>query len=101
MRYLLICLALWSSAAWAETTHCYWLRLVEFEVEKIPDLFGRPLQRTEVGFADQIGAAATLLMGQAAEGCPVVVVRGLPFIPNDNARAADVLRPKETDLFRQ
>ena len=63
-------------------------------------VFGRPLQHTEVGFTDQIAAAASLLMGQAAEGCPVVVVRGLPFTPNEAARAADVLRPRETDLFR-
>ncbi|MBN1994073.1 MAG: coenzyme F420-0:L-glutamate ligase [Anaerolineae bacterium] len=65
-----------------------------------PDLFGHPLQVTEVGFADQIAAAASLLMGQAAEGCPVVIVRGLSFTPDEQARAADVLRPKENDLFR-
>jgi coenzyme F420-0:L-glutamate ligase/coenzyme F420-1:gamma-L-glutamate ligase len=66
----------------------------------LPDLFDEPLQRTEVGFADQIAAAASLLMGQADEGCPVVLVRGLSFTPDEAARAADVLRPKETDLFR-
>ncbi len=65
-----------------------------------PDLFGRPLQRTEVGLADQIAAAASLLMGQAGEGCPVVILRGLPFTPDETVRAADLLRPKETDLFR-
>jgi len=65
-----------------------------------PDLFGEPLLHTDVGFADQIAAAASLLMGQAAEGCPAVLVRGLPFIPDEQARAADVLRPKESDLFR-
>lgn len=65
-----------------------------------PDLFGEPLTRTDVGFADQIAAAASLLMGQAAEGCPVVIVRGLPFTPNDSACAAQVLRPKEGDVFR-
>jgi len=70
------------------------------DLRQTPDLFGHPLQHTEVGFADQIAAAATLLMGQAAEGCPVVVVRGLPFVPNEKARAADVLRSKEMDLFR-
>jgi coenzyme F420-0:L-glutamate ligase/coenzyme F420-1:gamma-L-glutamate ligase len=66
----------------------------------LPDLFGEPLQRTDVGFADQIAGAASLLMGQANEGCPVVLVRGLPFTPDEAARAADVLRPKETDVFR-
>jgi coenzyme F420-0:L-glutamate ligase/coenzyme F420-1:gamma-L-glutamate ligase len=66
----------------------------------ILDLFNRPLQRTNVGFTDQIAAAATLLMGQAAEGCPVVIVRGLPFTFDESARAAGVLRPKEQDVFR-
>jgi coenzyme F420-0:L-glutamate ligase/coenzyme F420-1:gamma-L-glutamate ligase len=65
-----------------------------------PDLFGEPLQHTVVGFTDQIAAAATLLMGQAAEGCPVVLARGLPFTLDETAKAADVLRAKETDLFR-
>jgi coenzyme F420-0:L-glutamate ligase/coenzyme F420-1:gamma-L-glutamate ligase len=65
-----------------------------------PDLFGEPLQITDVGFADQIAAAASLVMGQAAEACPAVIVRGLPFAPDEQARAADVLRPKNMDLFR-
>lgn len=65
-----------------------------------PDLFGAPLQHTDVGFTDQIAAAASLLMGQAAERCPVVIVRGLAFRPDEQARAADVLRPKAGDVFR-
>ncbi|HRV91933.1 MAG TPA: coenzyme F420-0:L-glutamate ligase [Anaerolineae bacterium] len=64
------------------------------------DLFGVPLAYTDVGFTDQIAAAASLVMGQAAEGCPVVVVRGLPFEIDEVAKAADVLRPKKGDLFR-
>ncbi|MCB0197606.1 MAG: coenzyme F420-0:L-glutamate ligase [Anaerolineae bacterium] len=65
-----------------------------------PDLFDEPLAHTDVGFTDQIAAAASLVMGQAAEGCPVAVVRGLPFEIDETARAADVLRPKQKDLFR-
>jgi coenzyme F420-0:L-glutamate ligase/coenzyme F420-1:gamma-L-glutamate ligase len=65
-----------------------------------PDLFGSPLEHTEVGFADQIAAAASLMMGQAAEACPVVILRGLEFEPNEEASAAAVLRPKEADVFR-
>ncbi|MDM8519327.1 coenzyme F420-0:L-glutamate ligase [Anaerolineales bacterium HSG6] len=65
-----------------------------------PDMFGYCLQHTQVGLTDQIAAAASLLMGQAAEACPVVVVRGLPFRLNESAKASDVLRPKESDLFR-
>lgn len=65
-----------------------------------PDLFGEPLQFTDIGFTDQIAATASLLMGQAAEGCPVVIVRGLSFTIDEEAKAADVLRPKEMDMFR-
>jgi coenzyme F420-0:L-glutamate ligase/coenzyme F420-1:gamma-L-glutamate ligase len=64
-----------------------------------PDLFGRPMQVTEVAVADEIAAGASLLMGQAAEGLPVVVVRGLRF--DAAARPASALvRPRERDLFR-
>lgn len=64
-----------------------------------PDLFGRPMQVTEIAVADEIAAGASLLMGQAAEGLPVVVVRGLTF--DAAARPASALvRPRERDLFR-
>ena len=42
-----------------------------------PDLFGRTLEVSIIGFADEIAAAASLLQGQAAEAQPVVLVRGL------------------------
>ena len=70
------------------------------DLRGVPDLFGEPLRHTDVGFTDQIAAAASLLMGQAAEGCPVVIVRGLPFTLAENAKAVDVLRPKRMDVFR-
>jgi coenzyme F420-0:L-glutamate ligase/coenzyme F420-1:gamma-L-glutamate ligase len=64
-----------------------------------PDLFGRELLVTETGFADEIAAAAGLLMGQADEAMPMVLVRGLswsaPEVP-----AAALIRPTEHDLFR-
>ena len=64
-----------------------------------PDLHGRPLQFTETGFADEIAAAASLLMGQADEGHPVVLVSG--FTPTDAPVAARaLLRPAAEDLFR-
>jgi coenzyme F420-0:L-glutamate ligase/coenzyme F420-1:gamma-L-glutamate ligase len=64
-----------------------------------PDLFGRTLRVTEVAFADEIAAAASLLMGQGNEGLPLVHVRGLDW--NAPPRNASVLlRPKEQDLFR-
>jgi len=51
--------------------------LVDLRGEK--DLFGFELQVTEVGVADELAAAASLVMGQVAEGTPVVHVRGLPY----------------------
>ncbi len=63
------------------------------------DLFGRTLRITEVGWADEIAAAASLLMGQGAEGCPVVLVRGLPRARRDG-HAQELVRPKDKDLFR-
>lgn len=63
------------------------------------DLYGYELQHTTVGVADEIAAAAGLLMGQAAEGMPVVLIRGLA-IPKENGRATDLVRPKKMDLYR-
>lgn len=64
-----------------------------------PDLFGRPLEVTETGFADEIAAAASLVMGQADEAVPVALVRGLSWSAPD-APAAALVRPPEHDLFR-
>lgn len=64
-----------------------------------PDLTGRPLQITQVGTADEIAAAAGLLMGQAGEGTPAVLVRGASFMAGEG-RLAEILRPKHQDLFR-
>jgi coenzyme F420-0:L-glutamate ligase / coenzyme F420-1:gamma-L-glutamate ligase len=64
-----------------------------------PDLFGRELLVTETGFADEIAAAAGLLMGQADEAVPMVLVRGLGWSAPDQPAAA-LVRPAEHDLFR-
>jgi len=64
-----------------------------------PDLFGRRLLITEVGTADEIAAAASLLMGQAAEGSPAVLVRGLSFVRQEGC-AAELVRPRHMDMFR-
>jgi coenzyme F420-0:L-glutamate ligase/coenzyme F420-1:gamma-L-glutamate ligase len=64
-----------------------------------PDLYGYQLQHTDIGVADEIAAAAGLLMGQAAEGLPVVLVRGLN-LPVAEGKATDLVRPKEMDLYR-
>jgi coenzyme F420-0:L-glutamate ligase/coenzyme F420-1:gamma-L-glutamate ligase len=64
-----------------------------------PDLFGYTLRITQVGAADELAAAASLVMGQAAEGTPVVHVRGFPY-PLRQGSLKEILRPREQDLFR-
>lgn len=71
--------------------------LLDLRGEK--DLSGRPLEVTEVGLADAVAAAAVLAMGEAAEGRPAALVRGVTW--KAAARpAADLVRPKTLDLFR-
>ncbi len=64
-----------------------------------PDLFGFRLRITQVGVADELAAAASLTMGQAAEGTPVVHVRGFPY-PLREGSLKELIRLKEEDLFR-
>ena len=63
------------------------------------DLEGRPLEVTEVGFADQIASTAHLLMGEADEGIPAVLIRGLSWQAPERP-AADLIREPSMDLFR-
>ncbi len=63
------------------------------------DMFGRRLEVTQTGFADDIAAAASLVMGQADEGLPAVLVSGLSW-REPEADATALLRPKDQDLFR-
>lgn len=62
-----------------------------------PDLFGRILEVTEVAVADELAAAASLLMGGADESRPLVLARGLAATGEGTAR--DLLRPVTQDLF--
>lgn len=63
------------------------------------DLFGYTLKITIVAAADELAAAASLVMGQAAEGTPAVHVRGFPY-PLREGSLKELLRPKEQDMFR-
>jgi coenzyme F420-0:L-glutamate ligase/coenzyme F420-1:gamma-L-glutamate ligase len=63
------------------------------------DLFGYELQITQVGVADELAAAASLIMGQSGEATPVVHVRGFPY-PLREGSLQELLRPEEEDLFR-
>ena len=64
-----------------------------------PDLFDFTLRITQVGAADELAAATSLVMGQAAEGTPVVHVRGFPY-PLREGSLKELIRPKDQDLFR-
>ncbi|MFN0071106.1 MAG: coenzyme F420-0:L-glutamate ligase [Chloroflexota bacterium] len=64
-----------------------------------PDLFGYELQRTAVGQADELAAAASLVMGQSNEGIPAVVIRGAP-IQRAAGGMGTLIRSPETDMFR-
>jgi coenzyme F420-0:L-glutamate ligase/coenzyme F420-1:gamma-L-glutamate ligase len=64
-----------------------------------PDLYGRALRTSETGFADEIAAAASLLMGQADEALPMVLLRGLRWSATSSP-AANLLRDPAQDLFR-
>ena len=63
------------------------------------DMFGRSLRVTIVGHADEAASAASMLMGQAHEARPVILVRGLVSSAPDQPAAA-LIRPPEQDLFR-
>jgi coenzyme F420-0:L-glutamate ligase/coenzyme F420-1:gamma-L-glutamate ligase len=64
-----------------------------------PDLFDYHLRATLVGAADELAAAASLMMGQAAEATPVVHVRGFPYTLREGS-LQELIRPEERDLFR-
>jgi coenzyme F420-0:L-glutamate ligase/coenzyme F420-1:gamma-L-glutamate ligase len=64
-----------------------------------PDLYGRAMRVTEIAVADEIAAAASLVMGQADEGKPVIHIRGLKWDAQECSAAA-LLRPKQRDMFR-
>ncbi len=63
------------------------------------NLFGRRLETTEIGLADELACAASIVMGQADESQPIVLARGVPYARQAGS-AQDLLRPKEKDLFR-
>lgn len=62
------------------------------------DLDGRALESTITALADQVAAAADLVAGQADEGRPLVLVRGLSFEPEASS-SRDILRPEREDLY--
>lgn len=64
-----------------------------------PDRSGYKLKITTIGAADELAAGASLLMGQADEGCPVVLAKGFPYELRESS-LDELIRPEENDLFR-
>ncbi|WP_309493450.1 coenzyme F420-0:L-glutamate ligase [Candidatus Hecatella orcuttiae] len=63
------------------------------------DLFGYTLKVKEIAVADELASAGELLMGEAAEALPVVVIRGYPYQESEDAGAGELVRPAKYDLF--
>lgn len=68
------------------------------------DLYGRELKTTSIAVADELSSAASLVMGQANEGIPVVIIKGVPYfhqLKNNSANINSLIRPKKYDVFRK
>ena len=65
----------------------------------VPDLFGKSLNVSEEAIADEFSSAASILQGQAAEGRPIVLIRGYSASLTAT-KASYLIRKKEKDLFQ-
>jgi len=63
------------------------------------DLFGYVLKVKRTAIADELAAAAELVIGQADEGVPAAIIRGYRYPPSEESNARELVRPKGTDLF--
>jgi len=64
-----------------------------------PDLFGYKLRATLIAAADELAAAASLVMGQADESIPCVIARGFPY-PLRESNLQELIRSEKNDLFK-
>jgi len=63
------------------------------------DLFGYVLRVKQTAVADELSSAAELVIGQADEAVPVAIIRGYKYPKSENAKATELIRPPEKDLF--
>jgi len=63
------------------------------------DLFGYVLRVKQTAVADELSSAAELVIGQADEGVPVAIIRGYNYPKSEGAKATELVRLKEKDLF--
>jgi len=64
------------------------------------DLFGYVLRVKQTAIGDELASAAELVIGQADEGIPAAIIRGYDYLRAERAKAIDLVRAKEKDLFR-
>lgn len=63
------------------------------------DLYGYTLRVKRTAIADELASAAELVIGQADEGIPVAIIRGYAYPKSEDAKATELIRPKEKELF--
>lgn len=63
------------------------------------DLFGYVLKVKQTAIADELATAAELVIGQADEAIPAAIIRGYNYPKSESAKATELIRPKEKDLF--
>jgi len=63
------------------------------------DLFGYVLRVKQTAVADELSSAAELVIGQASEAVPVAIIRGYNYPKSEDAKATELIRPRENDLF--
>jgi coenzyme F420-0:L-glutamate ligase/coenzyme F420-1:gamma-L-glutamate ligase len=92
----------WRTGTVGTAIGCAGLTVLDDQRGLEQDLFGRTLQATVIAVADSIAAAASLAMGEGAQGTPAVIVRGGGqwVTPEDGPGAASGLRPIVEDMFR-
>ena len=64
------------------------------------DLFGYELKVKRIAIADELAAAAELVIGQAAEGTPAAIIRGYSVKIDEASKATDLIWPRDKDLLR-
>jgi coenzyme F420-0:L-glutamate ligase/coenzyme F420-1:gamma-L-glutamate ligase len=63
------------------------------------DLFGYTLRVKRTAIADELASAAELVIGQSNEGIPVAIIRGYSYPRSEKAKAKELIRKREKDLF--
>jgi coenzyme F420-0:L-glutamate ligase/coenzyme F420-1:gamma-L-glutamate ligase len=70
-----------------------------YDKRGMPDRDGRILQVTQIAYGDLFASTAGLLMGEADEGVPAVLIRGCA-LPDEDVPAAKLIRNLDEDLFQ-